>query len=185
MAEISGRGCETHYISQLLKFKYESLTMHVTWSNKHWTLVFSNLPELEAFVDTLNAHLTKFKRRKVQLIKHLVHLQRIRNMTFSPEDGSHKALLDRLWRAIFAEHTSENWRWMGFQGTNPASDFRGMGLLSLYLMTYLAESRPEYCRTICEASRLSTASEREYPWATAGINICAMIIRHLGLNDSK
>jgi len=159
--------------------------LHISWHAKHWSLLFTTSLELQTFVDTLNAHLTRYKRRRIRMIKHLVHLQRIRAMTFSPEDGSHKALLDRLWRAVFGDLTPEHWRWLGFQGTNPASDFRGMGVLSLYLMTYLAETRPQYCRTICEASRLGTTNEREYPWATAGINICAMMIRHLGLKDGN
>ena len=61
------------------------------------------------------------------------------------------------------------------QGTDPATDFRGMGLLGLLNLLYFAETRTEKARAIL-------ASHREYPFAVAGINITSMLLELMEMN---
>lgn len=44
--------------------------------------------------------------------------------------------------------SSEYWKMMGFQGTNPGTDFRGGGCLSLLLLLHLFKNRPDLVRSI-------------------------------------
>ena len=57
-----------------------------------------------------------------------------------------------LWKTVFpakqlASRVSEQWKDMGFQGTDPATDFRGMGLLGLEQLIYFAERYPGMVRS--------------------------------------
>ena len=47
--------------------------------------------------------------------------------------------------------SSEFWKLIGFQGTNPGTDFRGGGVLSLLLLLHLFRSRPDLVRSIFTA----------------------------------
>jgi hypothetical protein len=63
-----------------------------------------------------------------------------------------------------------------------------MGLLSLYNMLYLAETRTKYLQSIAEPARekLGKAQgERDYPWATAAVNVTALMVKMLNLSDGS
>jgi len=64
----------------------------------------------------------------------------------------------------------------GFQGTNPATDFRGMGLLGLLNLIYFAS-------TYTGKARAMILREKEYPWAASGINITNMLLNLLKLSS--
>jgi hypothetical protein len=68
---------------------------------------------------------------------------------------------------------SEQWKLLGFQGTDPATDFRGMGLLGLHTLIYFAEQQPEQFRGII--AKQQERKERDYPVAVVGINVCQML----------
>jgi len=64
---------------------------------------------------------------------------------FDPANREHVALLERLWQVILPEEktpgqVSEQWKRLGFQGKDPSTDFRGMGLLGLLNLVYFAEN---------------------------------------------
>lgn len=62
---------------------------------------------------------------------------------YDASSARHVGLLRRLWAACFPdadfEPQSPRWKTIGFQHTDPASDFRGGGLLSLRALVYFAE----------------------------------------------
>jgi ELMO domain-containing protein len=72
---------------------------------------------------------------------------------YNKTNPEHEAKLMQLWKAVFPDaqlesRVSEQWKKMGFQGTDPATDFRGMGLLGLQNLIYIAETYPEIFRKI-------------------------------------
>jgi hypothetical protein len=69
---------------------------------------------------------------------------------------------------------SKQWKSIGFQGNNPATDFRGMGLLGLLNLIYFAENYTEKARSLVR-------SHKEYPWAATGINITHTLLDMLNL----
>ena len=61
-----------------------------------------------------------------------------------------------------------------------------MGMLSLYNMVYLAETRGEYLKQLLEPGLQKAGregGERDYPWATAAINVTALIMKLLNVSD--
>jgi hypothetical protein len=74
---------------------------------------------------------------------------------YDPANAEHVALLKRLWRAVHPkdpvpEAVSADWERIGFQGANPATDFRGMGLLGLDCLVFFAEHYPSAVRQLFE-----------------------------------
>lgn len=63
-----------------------------------------------------------------------------------------------------------HWEDIGFQGTDPATDFRGVGVLGLLQLTYFVvnPSVMKHCKEIYE---LSLHSEQHFPFAITSMNI--------------
>lgn len=83
---------------------------------------------------------------------------------------------------------------MGWQGTDPATDFRGGGLISLQNLLYLATHYPKLFSALMHKSRgdraLDTPLEEggrggEYPFAAAGVNFTHMLVEMLGLRTTS
>lgn len=61
----------------------------------------------------------------------ILHLEKVRLESFSSMNSHHEALLEKLWKAL-KPYTRRNgritkeWQEIGFQGKDPATDFRGM-----------------------------------------------------------
>lgn len=63
---------------------------------------------------------------------------------------------------------SSRWSHIGFQGEDPGTDFRGMGLLGLIQLEYLSR-KPK--KLACDLLRSSLDERYNYPLAILGINI--------------
>jgi len=92
----------------------------------------------------------------------------------------------RLWNATYPDaqlesRVSEQWKLLGFQGTDPATDFRGMGVFGLEQLVYFAESHTDVFRKIVNGQL--ARKEREYPVAVAGINLTQKLYEILKVND--
>eukprot|EP00038_Savillea_parva_P009587 m.184554 g.184554 ORF g.184554 m.184554 type:complete len:285 (+) comp16169_c0_seq1:50-904(+) len=94
-------------------------------------------------------------------------LQRAKATTYS--DGTHEALLRELWQLLGTgapyQRISPNWSDIGFQGKDPATDFRGQGLLGLQNILFVVRNHTEACR------RMVQQHSAGFPFAIAVINI--------------
>lgn len=90
---------------------------------------------------------------------------------YDPNNKEHVELLESLWKNLKKEKLegmiSNQWTEIGFQGKDPSTDFRGMGLLGLENLVYLSSKFPDQCKVYIT---------REYPFAVTGINITNFII---------
>ncbi|EGG19727.1 hypothetical protein DFA_00305 [Cavenderia fasciculata] len=101
----------------------------------------------------------------------------LKDEKYNTENRSHEEKLEKLWDDLCpnvrrsSRHTSE-WGEIGFQGKDPATDFRGMGVLGLDNLSYLADSHQQ------EAHRmlLCANSKYKYPFAITGINITGLLV---------
>ena len=108
--------------------------------------------------------------------KLLTKCDEIRSVPFNEENEEHEKMLMSVWNLLKPDEELENrytkqWGEIGFQGKNPATDFRGMGILSLKNLLYFLESKP------AEATKLYSLSLHPrfgYPFAVAGINITSL-----------
>lgn len=105
-------------------------------------------------------------------------------------DKSHKGhvnLLDSFWEALKPNIrrrqpsvtdcvVSSDWGEVGFQGHDPSTDFRGMGLLSLENLNYFATTRNESAKNILLESH---HPRRFFPFAATGINVTAFLMELL------
>eukprot|EP01112_Ceratiomyxa_fruticulosa_P021611 TRINITY_DN7666_c0_g3_i2.p1 TRINITY_DN7666_c0_g3~~TRINITY_DN7666_c0_g3_i2.p1 ORF type:complete len:712 (+),score=155.21 TRINITY_DN7666_c0_g3_i2:203-2338(+) len=111
-----------------------------------------------------------------------------RGVPYDKGNTDHEAQLMRLWTATFPDaklesRVSEQWKLIGFQGTDPATDFRGMGILGLENLLYFAEAHSEVFRRIISTNL--ARKEREYPVAVAGINLSQMLYDLLRVGETE
>ena len=110
---------------------------------------------------------------------------RAKEVPYDRNNSKHEEALLQLWTLIFPSNpltarVSEQWKILGFQGTDPASDFRGMGLLGLNNLLYFAEKYTDTFRAIVK--RNVDRGSRDYPAAVAGINITQLLFEMLNVN---
>jgi len=73
---------------------------------------------------------------------------------------------------------------MGWQGVNPATDFRGCGFISLENLLFFATTYPAPFKRLM-LKQQGMRAVWEYPFAVAGINISYMLIQLLELNSAR
>ncbi|KAJ3128872.1 ELMO domain-containing protein 2 [Nowakowskiella sp. JEL0407] len=65
---------------------------------------------------------------------------------------THEKKLELLFETLMPNEPyiriSHNWKQLGFQGTDPATDFRSMGILALDCLVFLATTYPQQCHKI-------------------------------------
>ncbi|KAL3632317.1 hypothetical protein CASFOL_025301 [Castilleja foliolosa] len=119
-------------------------------------------------------------------------LQKLQGRLGVPFDETridHQKALQALWDAAFPNVklqglVSEQWKDMGWQGTNPSTDFRGCGYISLENLLFFARTYPAAFHRLL----LKEDGERakwEYPFAAAGVNVSFMLIQMLDLHSEK
>ncbi|CAG0915186.1 unnamed protein product [Notodromas monacha] len=64
-----------------------------------------------------------------------------------------------------------HWEDIGFQGTDPATDLRGVGFLSLVNAVYLVASEPKMLKLAQDVHRLSNDSKQNFPFMVLCINV--------------
>lgn len=119
-------------------------------------------------------------------------LRKLQHRLQVPFNGSlidHQDALKQLWRLAYPNREipplkSELWKEMGWQGTDPSTDFRGGGYISLENLIYFAEKYPESFQRLLHKQDGKRA-EWEYPFAVAGINISFMLAQMLDLQSGK
>ena len=120
-------------------------------------------------------------------IKHCLHALRYVNVVIGQLEKSqktvvdlkltkHQALLDEFWQNMRPNNTRtkpEEWGDVGFQGLDPTTDFRGLGLLGLQQLVYFSKIHPEEARKVL---LVSNHPRRYFPFAATGINISAFML---------
>uniref|UniRef100_A0A0V0J3Z0 ELMO domain-containing protein 2 n=1 Tax=Schistocephalus solidus TaxID=70667 RepID=A0A0V0J3Z0_SCHSO len=112
--------------------------------------------------------------------------EHLRSTAFNASDERHLNILRGLWKYLIPSEAfqlvSKRWADIGFQGTCPDTDFRGMGLLGALNLLYFAESHTALARGILSASVLSTSS---YPFAIVGISLTDLLRKWLRDGELK
>lgn len=101
-------------------------------------------------------------------------LDTIQKTPFNPDVEEHEATLRELWALLGDgsefQRVGKHWGQLGFQGKDPATDFRGQGALGLRNMIFFAKNHPE------KAKSMTGPHEGILPFAIAVINISAHLL---------
>ncbi|EMR10588.1 hypothetical protein PNEG_01293 [Pneumocystis murina B123] len=92
-------------------------------------------------------------------------------------------MFEEIWDALIVsgkgiQNNKKNWVMLGFQGDDPSTDFRSMGIFGLQLLHHFVLTQNEYTKIMISESR-SNHTDINLPWysfALAAINILAYII---------
>ncbi|XP_059398427.1 ELMO domain-containing protein 1-like [Carassius carassius] len=120
----------------------------------------------------------------------VVEVEKLRREPYDCENPAHEEMLMKLWKELrpdspLSGRISKQWCEIGFQGNDPKTDFRGMGLLGLHSLLYFAEHDKATALQVLHDSlqpRHSKMSKAEwdkktydkaigYSFAIVGINI--------------
>ncbi|XP_029016778.1 ELMO domain-containing protein 2 [Betta splendens] len=103
-------------------------------------------------------------------------VEELRKEVFSSEKVEHEAMLLKLWDLLMPtvkleSRITKQWGDIGFQGDDPKTDFRGMGMLGLINLVFFSEHYTEEARQV-----LSHANHPKlgYSYAIVGINLTEM-----------
>ena len=115
----------------------------------------------------------------------LASLARGASVAYDASDPTHESQLRELWRLTFPARPlpgvrCEEWKEMGWQGVDPATDFRSGGLMSLQNLAWFAKHQPKVYRRLLSKSD-GVRSEWEYPFAAAGVNVTFALVDLLEL----
>uniref|UniRef100_A0A3Q3ICZ4 ELMO domain-containing protein n=1 Tax=Monopterus albus TaxID=43700 RepID=A0A3Q3ICZ4_MONAL len=105
-----------------------------------------------------------------------ISVEDLRKEVFSSENPEHEAMLLKLWDLLMPtvkleSRITKQWGDIGFQGDDPKTDFRGMGMLGLINLVFFSENYTEEARQV-----LSHANHPKlgYSYAIVGINLTEM-----------
>uniref|UniRef100_A0AAQ4S9Q9 ELMO/CED-12 domain containing 1 n=1 Tax=Gasterosteus aculeatus aculeatus TaxID=481459 RepID=A0AAQ4S9Q9_GASAC len=103
----------------------------------------------------------------------VAEVEKLRREPYDCENPEHEDMLMKLWKELrpdspLAGRISKQWCEIGFQGSDPKTDFRGMGLLGLHNLLYFAEHDKA---TALQMLHDSLQPKQKYSFAIVGINI--------------
>lgn len=107
-------------------------------------------------------------------LRSLEALQTLAAQPFSDASADHMSLLTSMWASQFSADVvfalpSEQWKCLGFQGTDPRTDLRGAGVMGLqHLQRFLQGRRAD-------------SMNPEFPLSIASINVTAMLMSYFHL----
>ena len=124
---------------------------------------------LHRLLACLSSHERLYGHCRQQLTVHVKRMLTLSRLPFDAANADHRTLLEQYWRATTGEPlpapTGPHWQRLGFQGDDPATDFRGMGVLGLHQLLYLATHHPECTpiRTCRNRAHAAAARAAEAP----------------------
>lgn len=114
-------------------------------------------------------------------------VESLRAEAFSGDDLSHERGLLELWALLqpgvpLETRRTKQWQSIGFQGDDPKTDFRGMGVLGLQNLLYFAR---EYSSAAKHILSHSNHPKHGYSFAIVGINLTHMAYKLLADGSAK
>merc|ERR1719516_651248 len=119
---------------------------------------------------------------QVCVIKQLrLEVERLRSESFDDANLSHETQLLELWTLLqpdrpLLKRVTKQWQDIGFQGEDPKTDFRGMGILGLHNLIYFAR---EYSSAAKHILSHSHHPKFGFSFAIVGINLTHLAYRLL------
>jgi len=102
---------------------------------------------------------------------------------FDNRDSFHFRFLVTIYRKLTLDYRQcprlgSHWQEIGFQGTDPATDLRGVGILGLYQLLYLILN-PDREQLAKDIYKLSLDKHQNFPFAAMSTNITSIALQAL------
>jgi len=125
---------------------------------------------------SFKAGLTHVINQLTNFEKFYIELENLRTQKYCCGNETHEKNLLELWSLMqpgrkLTKRKCKDWGDIGFQGEDPATDFRGMGILGLNNLIYFAKN---YNKQALKALQHSHHPKYGYSYAIVGINITSM-----------
>ncbi|XP_074651247.1 ELMO domain-containing protein 2-like [Tubulanus polymorphus] len=106
----------------------------------------------------------------------MADVEKMRKIIYTDENQNHEASLMKLWANLMPNTPLESritkqWTDIGFQGDDPKTDFRGMGLLGLNNLVHFSTNYKDQARQLLSHSN---HPQTGYSFAIVGINITSL-----------
>jgi len=118
-----------------------------------------------------------------QVNQFIERMQGLAKTAYDPTLPTHTTLLTQLWKGLMPSQrvpelaNSDDWGLIGFQGKDPGTDFRGMGLLGLMQLQWFAtHDGGNGARKVLNEANHET---RYFPMCATGINISYLCLEML------
>jgi len=161
--------------------------------------VTTSLEETKAFLDSMCSQIMRIKQIKADLHRQFVQsmticlrqiwgykqlrleVEKLRSESFDDANLSHETQLLELWTLLqpdrpLLKRVTKQWQDIGFQGEDPKTDFRGMGILGLQNLIYFAKQFGTAAKHILSHSHHPKFG---YSFAIVGINLTHMAYKLL------
>lgn len=130
---------------------------------------------------TSSVYLSPLQEERLRILK-----QRLK-VPYDGCSGEHQDALKELWKLSYPDRElpplkSNLWKEMGWQGSDPSTDFRGGGFISLENLIFFAKNYPNSFQKLL-LKQEGKRSEWEYPFAVAGVNLSFMLAQMLDLQS--
>ncbi|KAJ3438184.1 hypothetical protein M0813_29498 [Anaeramoeba flamelloides] len=110
----------------------------------------------------------------------------LQETSYDCKNQEHEMHLQELWCSMKPDTTferkSKQWSKLGFQGKDPATDFRGSGILGLFFLEYFSKKYPEESKKALNDS-YGTESRSFYPFSCFGIQLSNELLQNLKKTD--
>eukprot|EP00075_Anas_platyrhynchos_P023272 XP_027312525.1 ELMO domain-containing protein 2 isoform X1 [Anas platyrhynchos] len=116
-----------------------------------------------------------------------LNVENLRKVPYDSDNEEHEEQLIELWNLLMPHENlkariTKQWCDIGFQGDDPKTDFRGMGLLGLVNLVYFSKHYTNEARQILSRSNHPKLG---YSYAIVGINLTEMAYSLLKSGDLK
>ena len=104
-------------------------------------------------------------------------LEATKKRTFDPTSKEHVSLLEQLWKSLMTDSLfpglqSQDWGLVGFQGNDPSTDFRGMGVLGLQQLAWFCANDTKAASSVLS---VSLHERRYFPFSATSIVFTSLV----------
>jgi hypothetical protein len=86
-------------------------------------------------------------------------------------------------KEVFYDILGPHWEEIGFQTSNPETDFRSTGLFSMFFLLYFVDSM--YLPLAKQIYQFSQNEHQQFPFCCIGINLANILIKQLRQGNSR
>lgn len=148
--------------------------------SQKWEIFF------DTFLEFLTQNIPQLRGKEPEptpmALETLEHLKRLAARPYDTSNTQHEQLLEETWDLLMPDskrpdRITSMWGMIGFQGKDPATDFRGTGELGLRVLHHLAKEHNFLARRLLRENNELLHNDASYPFSCAVINLTDALLK--------